>query len=461
MPEWILRIVEVVPFAAWAACGLLSLLLQPGNPAARRLAAVGGLFAVSRLLDYLLVDHPVASGQLASSWLARWLDDTTFLLGLAALVAALAVFPDGRYETRWERIVSLGLPVVAVIASLSRLIGSPSMSFGGDPQTAVPNEAFVPGLRLLGSLGNGLAATEPAWVLIGLAILVMRFRRAHGPRRSELLWPLAAVGALAGTLVAVIAVHAAYAAREAALEAPIVTVIFLLVLTLFPASLLVGIAARVRHIHDELALSRSRVVRAESDARRQLERDLHDGVQQQLVGLLSLVQVASRQVGRRDHRAGMETLTQATAQTRQAITGLRDLVGGIHPPVLTDRGLVAALADQFPRPGLPVRLETEPGLGRWSADVEAAAYFVVCEALTNAVKHARAEEVVVSIDAPDGALRVRVRDTGTGFDPNTAQLRGLQGARDRVEGLGGRFRVVSAPASGTLVEVVLPAETRP
>jgi signal transduction histidine kinase len=196
-------------------------------------------------------------------------------------------------------------------------------------------------------------------------------------------------------------------------------------------------------------------VQAAEAERRRIERDLHDGVQQDLVALMAKVEVARR---RGSDPAVAETLVEAQQLTRRAVQELRQLVQGIHPPVLTDEGLPSAVRSRAGALPFPVRVEVGPGATgrRFDPDSEAAAYFLVCEALTNVAKHAGATSAMVCIDADDHRLCVDVRDDGCGFTgPSTP--RGLRGLQDRLEALGGRLDFGSLEGGGAYVRGELPA----
>lgn len=207
----------------------------------------------------------------------------------------------------------------------------------------------------------------------------------------------------------------------------------------------------------QLARSRERLVQAADGERRRIERDIHDGVQQEIVAVLTKLSLARNQVGR-GARPADEVLTELQDDVRMLLTDLRELARGIHPPVLSDRGLVAAIRARTDRLPVSVVLHAPPELAgrRFGADVEGASYFVVCEALTNVVKHARAATIDIELSAPDGHLCVEVRDDGAGFDRGDGQGRGVLGMRDRVEALGGRLEVSSTRGNGTRVRAALP-----
>jgi signal transduction histidine kinase len=205
---------------------------------------------------------------------------------------------------------------------------------------------------------------------------------------------------------------------------------------------------------EELRDSRARIVEAGYAERRRLERDLHDGAQQRLVALaLSLQRVRSRL--ERDPAAAGELLDEATAELAGATEELRELARGIHPPVLTDRGLVPALEALARRAPLPVTVEAADVQPAPPA-VEAAAYFVVSEALTNVARHADAETAVVRVTSVDGRLEVAVSDDGKG-GADTGAGSGLRGLSDRVAALDGVLDVESRRGAGTTIRALMPA----
>ncbi|NUT97856.1 MAG: sensor histidine kinase [Saccharothrix sp.] len=217
----------------------------------------------------------------------------------------------------------------------------------------------------------------------------------------------------------------------------------------------VQLTARLAEQVDELALSRARIIAAQDQERRRIERDIHDGAQQQIVALMMKMRLARNQLGRGERTAD-DVLEELRADTRDLLTDLRELAHGIHPPVLGDRGLVAAVEARADRLPLPVTVRATPGLRerRLGPDVEGAAYFVVCEALTNVVKHSAASTASVELSTVDGGVAVEVRDSGVGVDGGGGQ--GLTNLRDRVEALGGRLTVSGAAGAGTTIRAELP-----
>jgi signal transduction histidine kinase len=205
---------------------------------------------------------------------------------------------------------------------------------------------------------------------------------------------------------------------------------------------------------DEIAASRARLVEAADEARRRIERDLHDGAQQRLVAAaLELTMLESQ--FERDPAAARAALARAREQLDGGLGELRDLARGIHPSVLTDRGLPAALQAVVKRAPMPAELR----LGitdRLDPGIEAAAYFVVSEAVTNAAKHAQAETVVVEVARNGERVVVSVTDDGVG-GVDTGRGSGLGGLTDRVEAVGGRLEITSAEGKGTSIRAHLPA----
>jgi signal transduction histidine kinase len=205
---------------------------------------------------------------------------------------------------------------------------------------------------------------------------------------------------------------------------------------------------------EEVRASRKRIVQAADDARRRVERNLHDGAQQRLVTLALALGMARNRL-RSDPQPGVDTLlAEAAEELRLALGELRELGGGLHPPILSDEGLEAALDSLAERSPIPVDLSVNVAK-RPPPPVEAAAYFVVSEALANASKHAGASRISVRAAQHDGRLSVQIADDGVGG----AAIRprsGLEGLSDRVEALGGRLEVVSPPGGGTSLIAEIP-----
>ena len=212
--------------------------------------------------------------------------------------------------------------------------------------------------------------------------------------------------------------------------------------------------AELRARLDELQTSRSRLVEVSMFERRRLERDLHDGAQQRLVALSLQLGLAKRRLEEGQDAAASAMLDAARDELARALEELRELARGIHPAVLTDRGLEPALEALAERAPLPVSLDQMPA-ERLPAPVEAAAYFVVAEALTNVVKYAGASTAAVRIRRNGSYAVVEVRDDGIGgADPTIGT--GLRGLADRLAALDGRLEVHSPPGEGTTVRAEVP-----
>ncbi len=204
----------------------------------------------------------------------------------------------------------------------------------------------------------------------------------------------------------------------------------------------------------ELEASRQRIVEAQDDARRRLERNLHDGAQQRLVSLALSLRMAQEKL-RSAPDSAEDLLESSRAELAQALEELRELARGIHPAVLTHRGLPEALEALAARTPLPVRLETPAN--RLPAPVEAAAYYVVSEAIANVTKYAGATEVRVHIAQLNGSALVEVTDDGIGgADPQRGS--GLRGLADRLSALNGTLEVESPPGGGTCIRAEIPVE---
>jgi PAS domain S-box-containing protein len=204
----------------------------------------------------------------------------------------------------------------------------------------------------------------------------------------------------------------------------------------------------------ELEASRQRIVAAGDDARRKLERNLHDGAQQRLVSISLSLRLAQGQL-EKNPAAAQEVLEASREELARALEELRELARGIHPAVLTDRGLEAALESLAARAPLPVEIEGPQA--SLPPAVEAAAYYVVSEALANVTKYAQASSVKVTVEQVNGCAHVEVSDDGVGgADPGRGS--GLRGLADRVASLNGKLAIDSPPGAGTRVRAEIPLE---
>jgi signal transduction histidine kinase len=211
-----------------------------------------------------------------------------------------------------------------------------------------------------------------------------------------------------------------------------------------------ALAVRNVRLTAELERSRARLVRAQELERRRLERDLHDGVQQDLVALLGHSARVRREL-ERDADAGAAALDDLQAGLRHVLGELRELAHGIHPSVLSDRGLLEAVESLAARSAVPVAVRADPALRgvRFAQEIEGASYFTVAEALANASKHAAATAIDVTLAHHDGRLDITVCDDGAGFDRATAVGDGLVNLAERLAALGGRLQIETRPGAGT------------
>jgi signal transduction histidine kinase len=207
--------------------------------------------------------------------------------------------------------------------------------------------------------------------------------------------------------------------------------------------------AEVARRAEELRASRERIVAAHDDARRRLERDIHDGAQQHLVALSVNLRLV-RTLAERDADRARTALPDLRAASVATVETLRELARGLHPRLLAETGLVGALRAVAERSPVPVELR-DRNVGRYPAELEAAVYFCCLEALQNAAKHSAARHVVISL-AGGAELSLEVADDGAGFRPADVEAAsGLANMRDRLEAVGGTLEVVSEPGRGTTV----------
>jgi signal transduction histidine kinase len=220
-------------------------------------------------------------------------------------------------------------------------------------------------------------------------------------------------------------------------------------LALHNARLQADVSAQLAKVQE----SRRRIVTAGDEQRRKIERDLHDGAQQRLVALAIELRIAQRQFGP-DNGELERVLANAVSELQVAVEELRELARGVHPAVLTEEGLAGALVSLGSRMPVPVRIDAPDD--RFPAEIEAAAYFVACEAIANAVKHSLATEIRVSAQRRNGTLVIEIEDDGVGGARENGSGSGLRGLVDRVEAHGGTLRIDSEPGEGTRVIGELP-----
>jgi signal transduction histidine kinase len=398
----------------------------PAKAAAATFIVLGAIFLVL-VVRRIRAAPPGARVTLLPFWLAAILVAADFVAERASVIAGW----DGLTPTLdWvDRVATLALPlaILAGIAAIRRRRGP------------------------VGDLVVELGAARPGEVRAAL-------RRAVGDPTLELALWLPERGAFVDEQGAPVAVDEAGPGRAVTRIEPLAALVHderlvgqrpLLEAAGSAARLALEntrLQAQLRAQLAELRASRARLVAAADAERRRLERDLHDGAQQRLLALGLALQLL------RDHQGDPELLDQAEAELQLALRELRDLARGIHPSILSEQGLAAAVRSLADRSSLPIVTRLDEG--RFPHDVETAAYFVVSEALANVAKHADAASASVAVERLDGRLVVEVRDDGRGGA--VARLGGgLEGLADRVGALDGRLTVESA-AAGTTIRADIP-----
>jgi signal transduction histidine kinase len=210
-----------------------------------------------------------------------------------------------------------------------------------------------------------------------------------------------------------------------------------------------GLVLRNARLIEELRASRRRLIEAQDEERRKIERNLHDGAQQQLVALTVQLGLLERQA--EDPDTVRASATRLKDALQDALDELRALARGIYPPLLADQGLAAALEAQSRKAAVPTTIESD-GIGRYPREIESAVYFCALEALQNVAKYADATSAVVRLGERDGRLEFEIADDGRGFDPTaTSYGTGMQGMVDRLDAIGGTLEVSSESGRGTMV----------
>jgi signal transduction histidine kinase len=360
-------------------------------------------------------------------------------------------FPSGRLAPGWDRALVIAGYVIFTVASI------PAMLFAGPHELGCddcPTNLLLirrePDLANV-ALGFQIALYVVLFVIV-LVRLILRWRRAGQLERLQLT-PVYVCGLLTFLLATAATAGAGDGVGWAVFSAT----------ALLPFAFLGGLLrshvarldADLRAHVQELRASRARLVEASDTERRRLERNLHDGAQSRLVGLALLLGHARRRVDT-DPAETAVLLDRALAELKTSLAELRELARGIHPAVLTDRGLEPALHALASRAPVPVTLETD-GKQRLPAQVEIAAYFVVSEALANVAKYAQATAATVAVRRTNGCVTVDVTDDGIG-GADAAQGSGLRGLGDRVGALDGTLSLESPPGRGTRLHVEIPCE---
>ncbi len=427
---------------------------RPSNLVGPLMVAVGFVWMLG---EFKTSDIPLAAAiGLATSSLA-----------ISFLIHLLLVFPSGRARGRLDRFyIAYAYTAGGLVAGLPIIFYNPA----SDPDCAnclTSNPLLIhDNLDLVNGIYTTLSAVSIP-ILATLIVHLVRRARAAGPeerRSQEPVWWAggATVLLFTGALLTNLGPAGSYddvvwyAANFVIAAVPFAFLFGLLRTRLSEAELVaeenVRLDAELQARLDELRDSRARIVEAGYAARRKLERDLHDGAQQRLVGLALDLRLAREKL-EDDPNAAAAMLDEASAELSQATEELRELARGIHPAILSDRGLEAAVESLAKRAPLPVELDTSVN-GRLPEPVEAAAYFVVSEALTNVGRHSGADRAEVGIKRDNGTLIVEIKDDGAGgADPAGSGLRGLA---DRVAALDGRLRVDDPASGGTIVRADIP-----
>jgi signal transduction histidine kinase len=420
-----------------------------------------GLYAWDRRPENLTGPLMVA---LAFAWMIAGLSTSNvpglFIAGqllnalpFAILTHLLFAFPTGRLQGKWDRrFVGLGYLVTTVAPAIGIVFYDPAVS--DDCPDCPSNPLLIWNDQTAYSAGSAISTILAAIVLGALVWhLVRRYRSTAGDpdervRNAPVWW---AGGA---TLLFVLAVLATNLGPEEGNFDDYMFAASLVPLATVPYAFWVGIfRSRLWRAEVEVRESRARIVEAGYAERKRVERDLHDGAQQRLVAVALELQMVRSKL-QTDPEAAAERLETAADELTGATQELRELARGLHPPLLADRGLVPALEALATRAPVPVTVEA-PEAARAPEAVEAAAYFVVAEALTNVARHANARQALVRVASRDGELRVEVEDDGAGGADLSAGS-GLRGLADRVEALGGALEVDSGAGRGTTVRASLP-----
>jgi signal transduction histidine kinase len=388
--------------------------------------------------------------------------------GYMALAAFVGVATAKRYE----------VGVVVLVTILATIAFQPVRAGVERLASRLVYGERLSGYQAVSRLGSGLEAAQPEQAAATVAAIVRQALDARwarvvieGPNpilavdtlidkpaaEASLTAPLMYGEGIAGRVECGPRSEGRYQPRDMEL---LVTLTRHAALAIRNAALAAELADRLEQINvqaQELQASRARIVQAEEAGRRRLERDIHDGVQQELVALLAKIRRARNQLGRDPAAVGV-LLEELQDETKLALSDLRDFAQGIHPTVLSDRGLAEAIEDRVSRLPASVSLEVAEQVrnARFAQAVEGAAYFTVCEGLANAMKHASAHRLLVRLGADGDDLVVDVTDDGAGFETRGVARSGLSGLEDRIEALGGRFQVISAPGQGTQLHATLP-----
>lgn len=424
---------------SFAAVGDLVLRRRPGQREAELFLLAGAAQAVM-FFGRQVGGHPDPPGpRWVAEWLA-WIGIWPLPLVLVLVGATIMCYPDGHFPGRgWVLAFRSMVAVAGALALVSAL-----WPVDYDRADLAADHPFeLPGAEQAASLFD---AIQPvcfiAFQVVWLVCVVARYRGAGSDEARQLRWLVVAVAL--SVVVLVLGLVAEGSPRAGLLTVPLIPI----------AAGVAIVEASYEALVREVRASARRVVTAQDEARRRIERDLHDGAQHRLV-------VLGIELGRLVDRAGAATdveLAVSAAAARDqllaATAELRDLARGIHPSVLTQDGLLAAIDTLADRSSVPVQVTVDVA-EPCPPEVEATAYFIVAEALTNTARHSESERVAVLVRRSRGGLLVRVTDDGRG---GATVGGGLGGLHDRVTALGGQLTLTSPTGGGTQLAVLLPCE---
>ncbi|HEX6152173.1 MAG TPA: sensor histidine kinase [Solirubrobacterales bacterium] len=393
-------------------------------------------------------------------------------LPFAILVHLLVSFPSGQLRTRPQVVaVALAYLTTGPLQVVWALFTDPTVQ--SDCEGCPENPVLIGGAEGVAEAVNAVQVVGgSASIAIAIGLLVRNWRRSSATER-RVLTPVLATGGTAFTILLSQLIVGELGASETFKQ--VTFIVSVAVFACLPFAFLLGLlrsrigraeevssaltaeneqlTAELEAKVEELRASRHRIVEAGYAERRRVERDLHDGAQQRLMALTMTLRLARDKLDA-DPGSAAELLDEAMAELSAATAELREFARGIHPVVLSDRGLGAALTGLAERSPVPVEIAAAPG-ERLPAPVESAAYFVVAESLTNVARYAGAELATVRVERRNGTLEVEVSDDGAGgADPDTGS--GLRGLADRVAALDGSFAVRSPAGKGTTVEARIP-----
>ena len=478
---------DVLGGVANLAVPVVGFVLASRRPANR----VGWLFLAAGLAlglggfltQYGLRALVAAPGSLPAGRAFAWLSNWIWVVPFAMLAFVFLLFPTGQLRSRRWRLAAwfaggvFALAAVDMVVNATRFWSDPFITFS---QRGNPRDL------------TAVLILMAAALVVSVAAVVVRFARSSGDERLQLKWFAAAALLVVATLILPIVTSSvvvnvlnnlAFLCLWVAIGIAVLKYrLYEIDIVISKGDLLGAISIRMPKdeplrpageqlvadvasqaglvlsnagLIEDLRASRQRLVAAQDEARRRLERNIHDGAQQDLVALAIKLRLAGITVDE-DPAQTKEMLGELQADAAGALANLRDLAQGIYPPLLADLGLVAALNAQASKSPVPVAVEAD-GIGRFPQDTEAAVYFCCLEALQNIAKYARASKARIFVQAQNGILRFTVSDDGTGYDArHTPVGSGQRNMADRLAALGGQLEVRSAPSQGTTITGHLP-----